>query len=71
MTDAQLELSLDSTRLARVSRSNGQVRASTARWWFRRMRQVVDRALDWEPAPPPRPEQIWFSGTHRQVRLNA
>jgi hypothetical protein len=22
------------------------------------MRQIVDNALDWPPAPPPRPEQI-------------
>jgi len=27
---------------------------------MRRMRQLVDCALDWQPAPPPRPEQISF-----------
>ena len=24
------------------------------------MRRAVDNALDWQPAPPARPEQIWF-----------
>jgi hypothetical protein len=24
------------------------------------MREVVDRAVDWQPAPPARPEQIYF-----------
>jgi hypothetical protein len=33
-----------------------------AQWWFRRMRQIVDSALDWQPAPPPRPEQTLFPG---------
>jgi hypothetical protein len=31
------------------------------------MRQVVERAIDWEPAPVPRPEQIWFPTTNRQT----
>lgn len=31
------------------------------------MRQVVERARDWQPAPAPRPEQIWFPGTHRLI----
>ena len=38
-----------------------------AQWWFRRMRQIVDGALDWEPAPPPRPEQISFAGKDFRV----
>jgi hypothetical protein len=28
--------------------------------WFNRMREVVENAIDWKPAPPCRPEQIWF-----------
>jgi hypothetical protein len=35
-------------------------RQNRARWWFRRMRQIVDLAIDWEPTPRPRPVQIWF-----------
>jgi hypothetical protein len=71
MTDAQLELSLGSPRRTQPLRSNRRPSTSTSGWWFRRMRQIVDRAFDWQAAPPPRPEQIWFPGTHRQVRINA
>jgi hypothetical protein len=31
------------------------------------MRQIVDRALDWQPDPPPRPEQIDFPGRDFQL----
>jgi hypothetical protein len=41
-------------------------RLNRANWWFERMRQLVDRACDWQPAPEPRPEQIWFPNAHRQ-----
>jgi hypothetical protein len=45
-------------------------RANRALWWFDRMRQIVDRAMDWPPAPPCRPEQIWFPtpANHRANR---
>jgi hypothetical protein len=71
MNDAQLELSLHSQRANPSPRPARRRPAPDARWWFRRMRQIVDRALDWEPAPSPRPEQIWFPGAHRQIRVNA
>jgi hypothetical protein len=44
-------------------------RLSRAQWWFAQMRAVVDCAFDWKPAPEPRPEQIWFPGTHGQVQV--
>ncbi len=49
MTTAQLELSFG-TRRARLSPPATR-RASNRnpRWWFQRMRQIVDRALDWDP----------------------
>jgi hypothetical protein len=43
-------------------------RISRAQWWFAQMRAVVDCALDWKPAPPPRLEQIWLSGTQGQAQ---
>jgi hypothetical protein len=43
-------------------------RLSRAQWWFAQMRAVVDCALDWKPAPPPRPEQIWFPSTQGQAQ---
>ena len=70
MTDAQLELSLGNPRATHLPRANRHPSAYTSRWWFERMRQIVDRAFDWQPAPPPRPEQIYFPGTHRRVSLN-
>lgn len=33
-------------------------RLNRANWWFSQMRQVVDRALDWEPAPRFQSQQI-------------
>jgi hypothetical protein len=33
------------------------------------MRQIVDRAIDWQPALPPRPEQIWLPNTHKNVSI--
>ena len=63
MIDRQMEMSFVTTPRCTERR---QRRLGRAHWWFQRMRQLVDRATDWEPAPPPRPEQIWFAGTVRQ-----
>ncbi len=68
MYNGQLEMSFDSSRIS-PSRTRRQRRLARARWWFDCMRQVVDRATDWQPAPTPRPEQTWFPGAHRQVDL--
>lgn len=53
MFDGQMEMSF-----GKMTRR--QTKSTRAQWWFRRMRQIVDRAADWRPAPPPRPVQIWF-----------
>jgi hypothetical protein len=71
MTDAQLELSLGTPRVASLPRANRHPSTFNSGWWFQRMRQIVDRAFDWQPAPPPRPEQIYFPGTHRRVSVNS
>jgi hypothetical protein len=71
MTDTQLELSLGNQRVSPSPQANRKASASTSSWWFYRMRQIVDRAFDWQPAPPARPEQIWFPGTHRQMGANS
>lgn len=64
-TDAQLELSLD-----RRSAGRGKPRRrSQARWWFDRMRRVVDRAFDWQAAQAAPAEQILLPGTYRQPAL--
>jgi hypothetical protein len=57
MFDGQIEMSFGQPDGGGRRRQQRQTRA---RWWFQRMRQIVDRATDWQPAPPPRPVQIWF-----------
>ncbi len=58
-TNEQMELGIDKTR-ACTSTRRPQRRQSRANWWFQQMREVVDKAVDWQPAPPARPEQIYF-----------
>ncbi|HUD47939.1 MAG TPA: hypothetical protein VMR33_13980 [Candidatus Baltobacteraceae bacterium] len=55
----QLELSL-SEKAARRGRQDRQNRRRRAQWWFARMRQVVDCAMEWRPAPRARPEQVYM-----------
>ena len=69
---AQMELSFEghhrhSAGGPRPAGSRRQRHLNRALWWFRQMRQVVDLATDWQPAPPPRPEQTWFAQTAPKV----
>ena len=57
--NAQLELGFGNVR-TRTSTAARNSRRARAQWWFHQMRDVVNRALDWQPAPEPRPEQIWL-----------
>ena len=54
-----MELILVKTRVC-SSIKRPQRRLSRANWWFQQMREVVDKAADWRPSPPARPEQIYF-----------
>ena len=65
MNDIQLELSFSTGHSARSPRASRHPAPFTSRWWFQQMHQIVDRAFDWQPAPPARPEQAWLPGTHR------
>jgi hypothetical protein len=48
MSKQQLEMNLDrAVNFAPVPRRRRRV--TRARWWFAQMRQVVDRAWDWQP----------------------
>ncbi|MCI0747042.1 MAG: hypothetical protein L0Y58_16685 [Verrucomicrobia subdivision 3 bacterium] len=38
-------------------RPRQQLLRSRAKFWFDQMRRVVDAAVEWKPAPLPRPEQ--------------
>src|SRR5439155_22221893 len=65
MNGKQLEISFDQPiPLRRVARHPR--RMARAQWWFAQMRQVVDRAWDWESAPPARIQQVCVSLTHQQ-----
>ncbi|MFO1476255.1 MAG: hypothetical protein U1F98_06340 [Verrucomicrobiota bacterium] len=56
----QMELGFGGGARRCASENRRQRRLRRAQWWFDRMRQAVDRAFDWQPAPPARPEQIWL-----------
>jgi hypothetical protein len=56
----QMELTLTG-KVARRRRQAQQKRRQRAQWWFARMRQVVESAMDWRPAPQGRPEQVYMS----------
>jgi len=66
MFDQQMELGIENAKLC-PSVIRREQRAKRARWWFERMRQIVEQAVDRRPAPEPRPEQIWFNGARRTV----
>jgi len=58
-TNEQMELGFGRARIC-PSAKRPQRRLSRANWWFQQMREVVDRAVDWQPVPPARPEQTYF-----------
>ncbi len=68
MNDSQMELGLAEAP-AFTSRIQPPRRQGRARWWFERMRQVVNDAFDWQPAPAPRPQQTWFESAYRRPSL--
>jgi hypothetical protein len=57
----QMEMGFPARKARRVvEASNRQRRAQRAQWWFRQMRRVVDRAMDWQ-TPPARAEQGYLT----------
>ena len=53
MKNVQLQLSFDSNQNCRPQPSRPR-RTTRARWWFDRMRELVDRAPEWPAAPQSR-----------------
>jgi hypothetical protein len=67
-TDNQLELGFNGIQpRPNVARREGRI--ARAGWWFAQMRDIVERAMDWEAAGEPRPEQIWIPGANREVKV--
>jgi hypothetical protein len=64
MYNGQMELSFEIGNPC-TSGKRRQRRISRAQWWFERMREVVERAVDRSPRCQARPEQMVFSGAHR------
>ena len=65
-TQNQLELTLDNAGAFQLA-VRRERRPSRAQWWFAQMRQVVDRAFDWQTAPASRPEQICFADARGRI----
>ena len=59
MLNEQLELSFGANRQCHWQ-TRRQRRTTRARWWFERMRDVVERAI--EPAPMGPAKQLRFGG---------
>jgi len=69
-TDNQLELGFNSgTRCRGANPTRLEGRVARANWWFAKMRDLVERAMDWEAAIAPPPEQIWIPGATREVKV--
>jgi len=68
MTNQQMELGLGGTKIEIVA-GRRESRIQRAAWWFERMRETVNKAMDWQPAGEPRPEQIWLPGSHRHAQV--
>lgn len=67
-SSGQLELGLQGAR--RVSRiARREHRMARAAWWFGKMREVVNGAVDWNSLHQPRPEQILLPGAYREVKV--
>jgi hypothetical protein len=71
MNNEQLELGINGNKLRMDGTGHPAARDRRVRanWWFTQMRNIVGRAMDWETAGQPRPEQIWIPATHRQVKV--
>jgi hypothetical protein len=65
-TNEQMELGFNGLRpcFNPVRRAG---RIARAGWWFARMRDIVEQAM--EAPGEPRPEQIWIPGATREVKV--
>jgi hypothetical protein len=66
-TNAQLELGFNATQSRIYGRP--RTRVTRAQWWFAKMREAVENAVNWQNGPPPPPEQIWMPGANRSLEV--
>lgn len=67
-TNEQLELGFNGL-VPPTSSTKREGRIARANWWFAKMREAVENAMDWQTANEPRPEQIWMPGANREVKI--
>ncbi len=67
-TNEQLELGFNGLPLNIVSPKR-EGRIARANWWFAKMREAVESAMDWQTIKEPRPQQIWMPGANREVKI--
>ena len=67
-TNEQLELEFKG-RLLPVKPSRREGRIARANWWFAKMREAVEDAMDWQAANAARPQQMWMPGAHREIKI--
>jgi hypothetical protein len=66
-TNEQLELGFNGTQHRIFGRPRPRV--TRAQWWFAKMRQAVENAVNWPNETPSRPEQIWMPGANRSLEV--
>jgi len=66
-TNQQLELGFNGTQSRIFGRPRARV--TRAKWWFAKMREAVESAVNWQDETPSRPEQIWISGVNRSMEV--
>jgi hypothetical protein len=67
-TNEQLELGFNGIA-PQTNSTKREGRIARANWWFAKMREAVENAMDWQAAGEPRPEQIWMPGANREMKI--
>ena len=67
-TNEQLELGFNGTQ-TRIPGRRRETRVARAQWWFARMREAVENAMDWQNEAPAHAEQIWMPGANRTLKV--
>jgi len=68
VNNEQLELGFSGLPPKTIS-TKREGRIARANWWFAKMREAVETAMDWPAASQPRPEQIWMPGANRAMKI--
>lgn len=67
-TNEQLELGFNGTQ-SRIFGRRREQRVDRAKWWFDKMRETVENAMDWQDQMPLQSEQTWMPGARREIHI--